>query len=423
MTTFSEMLEEMVVRILSRLPPKSLVRFRCVSKLWNTIINDPSFVAKHLSISRHNKFVSETCILVKHTLFKDRSITNEEQTAAFRKKQFDYSNEDLLLSLLHICNDDDDGDGDNLTFVVEDLDVMFPSSTGPSSLRIIGHCDGIICLNNNVDDVLCNPAIREFKVLPESCVLYDLPPRAEEDDDETAPWSMTAAMGFGLDSKAKEYKVVRVVETTSGLCTYHPTRAEIYTIGANSWRELENVDIAIGCHPSWAPSFVLHFKGICYWWAFAAGDKEVILTFDMSDEQFHPIPVPDCFDFYNDRCYRSTAVLKDFIVLLTYETGDEVPKSFNIWMMDESTGVKGSWIKYLAFGPVEGIQIPLVFWNTEELLMVSSDSRVVSYNIGTKRLHRFPIQGVEGALHLQAVNYVNNVISVKGDCKHESSHR
>ncbi|KAL6142577.1 hypothetical protein ACLB2K_060856 [Fragaria x ananassa] len=142
-------------------------------------------------------------------------------------------------------------------------------------------------------------------------------------------------------------------------------------MGANSWRELENVDTAIGCHPSWAPSFVLHFKGICYWWAFAAEDKEVILTFDTSDEQFHRIPVPDCFDFYNERHYRSLAVLKESIVLLTYEAEDEVHKSFNIWMMDESTGVTGSWIKYLAFGPVEGIMIPLVFWKREKLLMVS----------------------------------------------------
>ncbi|KAL6132734.1 hypothetical protein ACLB2K_064973 [Fragaria x ananassa] len=81
------------------------------------------------------------------------------------------------------------------------------------------------------------------------------------------------------------------------------------------------------------------------------------------------------------RGYRSLTVLKESIVLLTYEVDDEVPKSFKILMMDESTGVKGSWIKYLTFGPVEGIIIPLVCWNSEELLMVSNESRVVSYNI------------------------------------------
>ncbi|XP_004304967.1 PREDICTED: F-box/kelch-repeat protein At3g06240-like [Fragaria vesca subsp. vesca] len=306
-----------------------------------------------------------------------------------------------------------------LTFVVEELDVPFQLSITPSTLQIVGHCDGIICLRNNIIDVLCNPAIKELKVLPESCVLYDLPPRAEDEDDYTAPRSFTVSMGFGLDSIAKEYKIVRLVETISGICTPHPTRAEVYTRGANSWRELENVDI--GCDVRWAPSCVLHFKGICYWWASDPTDKELVLIFDTSDELFHQIPVPDCFQFYNDVRYRSLAVLKDSIVLLTYEVGDEVPKTFDIWMMDESTGVKGSWIKYLTFGPVEGIINPLVFWNSEGFLMVSNESRVVSYNIGTRKFHRFPIQGVEGALYLQAVNYVNSVISIKGDCKHENA--
>ncbi|XP_050384186.1 F-box/kelch-repeat protein At3g06240-like [Argentina anserina] len=413
MTMFSEILEEMVVRILSRLPPKSLVRFRSVSKLWCTIINDPSFMGKNLSNSMHNKFAPATCIVVKHTLLKDRSITDEKEIAALMKTfEGNYNSMDLLLSLLHICNDDD-GDEDNLTYVVEDLELPFPSGISPSCLQIVGHCNGIICLNNNVDVVLCNPSIREVKVLPESCVLYDLPPTAEDEDEYTAPWSNTTAMGFGLDSKAKEYKIVRVVETTSGFCNQHPTRAEVYTMGANAWRELDNVDI--GCYVYWAPSFNLHFKGTCYWWAFAPMDKELILTFDMTDELFHRIPVPDCFDFYNDdRRYRSLAVLKESIVLLTYEAADEVPKSFDIWMMDESAGVKGSWTKYLTFGPVEDIQFPLVFWNSEELIMVNHGSRLVSYNLGTKKLHHFPIQDVQGARNMQAVNFVNSIISVEG---------
>ncbi|KAL6183704.1 hypothetical protein ACLB2K_045115 [Fragaria x ananassa] len=140
MTTLSEMLEEMVAPILSRLPPKTLIPFKCVSKLWYAIIIDPSLVTKNLSISRHNKFASDTCIL-----FQDRSIKNEEEIDAFMR------NLDLLLSFA----------------------------------SYLQRC------------ILCNPAIREFQVLPESCVLYNLPPRAEEeeeeedddddDDDETAP--------------------------------------------------------------------------------------------------------------------------------------------------------------------------------------------------------------------------------------------
>jgi hypothetical protein len=38
---------KLVVEILCRLPPKSLMRFRCVCKSWNSVINDPSFISLH----------------------------------------------------------------------------------------------------------------------------------------------------------------------------------------------------------------------------------------------------------------------------------------------------------------------------------------------------------------------------------------
>lgn len=42
--------EEIVLRILSKLPVKSLLRFRCVSNRWRFLISDPSFT---LSTPRH----------------------------------------------------------------------------------------------------------------------------------------------------------------------------------------------------------------------------------------------------------------------------------------------------------------------------------------------------------------------------------
>jgi len=40
--------EELIVQILSLLNVKTIVRFKCVSKSWNTIISDPTFVQKQL---------------------------------------------------------------------------------------------------------------------------------------------------------------------------------------------------------------------------------------------------------------------------------------------------------------------------------------------------------------------------------------
>lgn len=43
--------DDLIVEILSRLPVKDLMRFRCVCKTWKSIIFDPSFVKKHLERS------------------------------------------------------------------------------------------------------------------------------------------------------------------------------------------------------------------------------------------------------------------------------------------------------------------------------------------------------------------------------------
>ncbi|EYU40597.1 hypothetical protein MIMGU_mgv1a024875mg [Erythranthe guttata] len=45
---------EMIKIIVPKLPVKSLFRFKSVSKSWNTMISDPTFVKNHLQISKHS---------------------------------------------------------------------------------------------------------------------------------------------------------------------------------------------------------------------------------------------------------------------------------------------------------------------------------------------------------------------------------
>ncbi|PHT77438.1 hypothetical protein T459_20960 [Capsicum annuum] len=61
--------EEILVEILIRLPVKSLVRFRCVSKSWKTLISDEYFKAKHCNHAKKNKK-----ILIARMLFDDVGI-------------------------------------------------------------------------------------------------------------------------------------------------------------------------------------------------------------------------------------------------------------------------------------------------------------------------------------------------------------
>ncbi|KAF3637817.1 hypothetical protein FXO38_23544 [Capsicum annuum] len=47
--------EEIVVDILSRLPVRSLLRFKCVSKIWMALISEPYFTMKHLKLAKNNQ--------------------------------------------------------------------------------------------------------------------------------------------------------------------------------------------------------------------------------------------------------------------------------------------------------------------------------------------------------------------------------
>ncbi|KAM3339264.1 hypothetical protein P3S68_029133 [Capsicum galapagoense] len=47
--------EEIVVDILSRLPVQSLLRFKCVSKIWMALISEPYFTMKHLKLAKNNQ--------------------------------------------------------------------------------------------------------------------------------------------------------------------------------------------------------------------------------------------------------------------------------------------------------------------------------------------------------------------------------
>ncbi|KAG5583021.1 hypothetical protein H5410_053648 [Solanum commersonii] len=56
-----EFKDDIIMEILSKLPVRYLVQFKCVSKLWNTLISDPYFTKKHLNDPHSQKLLFYQC--------------------------------------------------------------------------------------------------------------------------------------------------------------------------------------------------------------------------------------------------------------------------------------------------------------------------------------------------------------------------
>ncbi|CAL9003333.1 unnamed protein product [Prunus brigantina] len=399
------MWEEMALRrILPRLPSKSLMRFKCVRKSWFTVINNPMFVENHLSISIHNKL--STCVLFSRFVQND---TSSDET-------------ELAFSFLYLRNDYDDAEN-NVNFVVED--IKFPLSSGQfigleviESPSIIGHCDGVICLSACSGNlVLCNPAINEIKLLPESCL----------------PDWWDCAVGFGYDPKSKDYKVSRIATYQAKIDGLIPPRVEIYTLSTDSWREIKNNSLETEITCFFPDYFQMYFQGICYWVGYEQPkqsveyedeeQKPMVILFDTGDEAFHNILFPDSFYMYEEGssyAYEMSYIMytdlriilwNGFIALFGFNRFSAFPESYGVWVLDDFDGAKGSWTKHLVFEPLVGIKRVLEFWKSDEILMATEDGDIVSYNLATEKLKNLPMNSPSD---FETIVYVNSLVWITG---------
>ncbi|XP_040964777.1 uncharacterized protein [Gossypium hirsutum] len=65
--------QDLLTQILLRLPTKSLIKFKSVSKLWQFIISDPDFCLSHTRHHHRNGFLSPTALLLKGDRFSPPS--------------------------------------------------------------------------------------------------------------------------------------------------------------------------------------------------------------------------------------------------------------------------------------------------------------------------------------------------------------
>ncbi|KAE8651060.1 F-box protein CPR1-like [Cucumis sativus] len=343
---------DVVIQILSKLPPQSLLRFKSVCKSWYHLINHPKFVTKHLLDSFPHK----------HVLIK-RALTNHsgKQELVFSILKFSLNGSVSIMDI-------------NLTF--QEIDPL---------LELCGHSHGLVCLSDCDDAFLVNPMTRQFHKLPPSILIF----RGCHHDDPDYYSAIPFTIGFGYDAKSSDFKVVRIVSCRGQAKS--SMRVEIYDLSKDKWREIEAPDLCGNAR--FIPSFDMCHEGIFYWWGYGEpriNEVDSIITFDMSEEIFGKISLPESF---NDTKHKiSLRVLNKSIILFVYPF-ESNETNIDIWEMEKDESSVVSWSKLLTIDPPFGVEHPLLFVSCEELLMESSEGHVIMYNTATQLFKKLPIEG------------------------------
>lgn len=390
MTSFCHLPKEVLEEILLRVPPKSLKCCKRVCKLWYAMISDQSFINKQLHVGNSNK----------HSLSITMCLNWTRQEASLEKRR--------VFSVVTI-HDKDEGGDDQLPCVVEEISLppvpemekeYFP-------VNLVGsHCNGITCFfdRTSVKEtfVLCNPELGEFKLLHTPVLDHGL---------------TFAGAGFGYDPKVDDHKCFKLFNYARDP---NRNRALVYTLRTDSWREIK-IDLNGCCYLN---SEGVYRRGVYYWWNMGTSkSKQTILSFDLSEEEFHTIQLPEPLQRPRSMM-RKLALWNESVVCFVSAKNCRHSTSFDMWVMADDYyigGVDGStyWIKYLTIEPLVSIRSPLAFWKVDELLMQTGDGRFVSYNLVRKKFRRLPMQGIPGSGH--AYLYSTSLISIKTrkDVKHK----
>lgn len=238
--------DEIVEAILCKLQVKTLLRFRCVSKSWNSLISSKRFITSHLHNSKKNPNLANCQTIL--GIFCKRSMIPVPfpfilpECPPIKQRSLEYPADDPILNVMSDC-----------------------------SVCFVGCCNGLICLrpSTNFDYYLWNPSIRTFKKLP--CVN----PNSTD---------YIVAEGLGFDELNGDYKV---------FCQYHNfssfSVARIYSLKTDSWRTIE----CIGGEVQDRRLTFVNGKLYMAWYENCGLSRSLeIVSFDLDKEVYEKVPLP-----------------------------------------------------------------------------------------------------------------------------------
>ncbi|XP_075487094.1 F-box/kelch-repeat protein At3g23880-like [Primulina tabacum] len=311
--------EEIIVEILARLPVKSLLKFRCVSKSWLTLICTHQFIKSHLNSSRVGGNLSNYGIMLTICV------------PAFDLKHCPLS------SLMQEPSTDA-------------CSIDYPKKYKQRAVWFVGSCNCLIFVALHEKELFFwNPSTRKSKKLPTNV------------DIKRGFYNI---YGFGYNACDDDYKVVGIFCVFGNEGAYE-SMVKIYSSKTNSWKRMGDFKGGVPLDDSGKfASRKLHWSissklGLDFRWD--------IVSLDMENEEYGTVDQPN----YGEREFDSTlGVLGECICVLC----NCQCINADLWVLKEY-GVKQSWTKVatVPYMDIPGKLLyskPLFMLQSGELLLV-----------------------------------------------------
>ncbi|CAL5186940.1 unnamed protein product [Lathyrus oleraceus] len=341
--------DDLIAEVLSLLKVKSLMRFKCVSKSWNSLISDPFFVNMHLIKSSQN---------IPLTLFSSHfskyTLLNHFPTLRFLEK--------LSITLANDITDNRFINNSNL---------------------LVGCCNGLLCF--------LHVSVYNW---PQECYLSFFNPATKSLSKKLGYFSLPLKnphscfkFSFGYDHLTSKYKVL----------AFRLNEVRVFTLGDNVWRNIQTFPVYPYINPRNHVNGGVYLNNSLNWfafrdmtyfdydWEYFTIDKFVIISLDLGTETFKQLMPPKVFDEVQ-LSMPTLSALMDCLCFSHHSNGD----NFVIWQMREF-GVEESWTKLLKFSYEHLLPwflffryIPLlplyIFENGDALIWASEEGYAIRYN-------------------------------------------
>ncbi|GJN19269.1 hypothetical protein PR202_gb06525 [Eleusine coracana subsp. coracana] len=313
------LLDEIVIEILIRLPVKSLVRFKSVSRTWRALISSEFFIRAHLeqSSSASSKQRGPSFLVTLHALPHPGETQPTPFSTHFRFYQWRPGG---------TGGDDIANNKQAAAPLVYETDLV--GNQYSRLRRFFAHCDGLVLAPTDAKLYLFNPATRDAVALPNNDGILPL---------QRGGYFPYAA-GLGLDPKTGKYKVVRLFYRWLDYSnrTYR-LGMEVFTVGEESgggaWREMAT-DPPYSVDP-WQTAVTV--KGFMFWHMDRTRGDRGLLRLGLADEKFRVVELPDALDPAADMMLD--AVHGDELCLTDRRTGvDPAYGTVTMWVMSSRDG-------------------------------------------------------------------------------------